>query len=50
MVLGWSRKSYSVPAEITSFLPGLIQGWSTLVECKVSSFVSGVNQGDEEMR
>ena len=31
------------------FVPGFIQGWRTWGESKISSFVSGVNQGKGEM-
>ena len=35
--------------EIASFVPGFIQGWRTWGESKISSFVSSVNQENEEM-
>ena len=38
MVVGYGRKSYSGPAEISSlFVPGLIRGLGTQGESKISS-------------
>ena len=46
----WSRKSYLGSDEITCFRSSsFIQGWTTWCKSNVSSFISDINLGNEEV-
>ena len=49
VLVGWCRKSYSVPAEISSLcVPGLIRGLGCKVSLKFNLVVSDVDPGNED--